>query len=214
MSSVPLAAPRMEAAHLEREEQTECAICFEDFKEGENKKTLDACKHVFHTSCISEWFDRSKKTDRLTFETTAPCPMCRKKFTLDPAPRADIPRPVRLNIPGLYRPRHAYPPVSAAHRREAFHPRPAPLPRYIPAAHRRVIAKDSIIKRIAKVIFSATGMYFGFRAGLFVFSITFGGCLLQASALKEAMLYSVLAFDCIAGILIGKKAANLFNKIL
>ena len=57
-------------------------------------------------------------------------------------------------------------------------------------------------------------MYFGYKAGLFVFSITFGGYLLQASALKTALLYSILAFDCIAGMKVGKKAADIFNKIL
>lgn len=45
---------------------TECAICLEDFVEGESCQVLPACNHIFHTNCIDHWL-----TKKLT------CPICR-----------------------------------------------------------------------------------------------------------------------------------------
>lgn len=44
-----------------------CCVCSEDFKDGEDV-TKRRCNHIFHTTCIREWFDRSGKTT---------CPECR-----------------------------------------------------------------------------------------------------------------------------------------
>lgn len=45
---------------------TECAICLEDFLEGESCQVLPFCNHIFHTNCIDHWL-----TKKLT------CPICR-----------------------------------------------------------------------------------------------------------------------------------------
>ena len=44
----------------------ECAICIEEYKQGENLKILP-CKHKFHQKCLDEWLTTSGKT----------CPLCR-----------------------------------------------------------------------------------------------------------------------------------------
>ena len=52
---------RSKAAKLQKKlkagiqfDQTECAICLDDFKDGEIK--ILPCKHVFHPACTKEWF--------------------------------------------------------------------------------------------------------------------------------------------------------------
>ncbi|KAI7876628.1 uncharacterized protein EV154DRAFT_525790 [Mucor mucedo] len=47
-------------------EHTECAICLEDYKEGESIRTLP-CKHEFHKGCIDIWLTTRKKF----------CPICK-----------------------------------------------------------------------------------------------------------------------------------------
>ena len=44
-------------------EDTTCSICQESVSAGTR---INACRHTFHTSCISEWFSLSPR-----------CPMCR-----------------------------------------------------------------------------------------------------------------------------------------
>ncbi|KAI4324006.1 hypothetical protein L6164_023573 [Bauhinia variegata] len=48
----------------------ECAICLEDFKNGESVQAFPKCNHVFHPTCINTWLLVGKFT----------CPYCR--FTL------------------------------------------------------------------------------------------------------------------------------------
>ncbi|PRQ31306.1 putative transcription factor C2H2 family [Rosa chinensis] len=45
---------------------TDCAICLEDFSEGESCQVFPMCKHVFHSNCIDHWL-----VNRST------CPICR-----------------------------------------------------------------------------------------------------------------------------------------
>uniref|UniRef100_A0A7S3CZ90 RING-type domain-containing protein n=1 Tax=Palpitomonas bilix TaxID=652834 RepID=A0A7S3CZ90_9EUKA len=47
------------------EEKRSCAICMEDYKDGEMLRTLP-CFHVFHQACIDEWANREPS-----------CPICR-----------------------------------------------------------------------------------------------------------------------------------------
>ena len=47
------------------EENRQCVICFEDFKVGEQRKTLQCC-HGFHDTCIDQWL-----------KVNASCPICR-----------------------------------------------------------------------------------------------------------------------------------------
>ena len=52
-------------------EHTECRICLEDFKSGDNVSPLPCNKrHYFHTSCIKDW------TKYKLY-----CPLCNLAFT-------------------------------------------------------------------------------------------------------------------------------------
>ena len=50
---------------------SKCTICLDKYKEGEFKRELPKCNHIFHKKCIDPWLLHSKKMD---------CPICRKKF--------------------------------------------------------------------------------------------------------------------------------------
>ncbi|RWR90361.1 RING-H2 finger protein ATL80-like protein [Cinnamomum micranthum f. kanehirae] len=43
-----------------------CAICLEDFKEGDRCQVLPSCKHMFHDRCVNAWLNKKKR-----------CPTCR-----------------------------------------------------------------------------------------------------------------------------------------
>ncbi|GFZ00106.1 hypothetical protein Acr_13g0015050 [Actinidia rufa] len=45
---------------------TGCAICLEDFKDGELCQVLPLCNHAFHSSCIRPWLINNQS-----------CPNCR-----------------------------------------------------------------------------------------------------------------------------------------
>jgi hypothetical protein len=51
-------------------EHTECAICLEEYMEGDHLRTLP-CKHEFHRSCIDNWLTEQKKW----------CPLCKHDIT-------------------------------------------------------------------------------------------------------------------------------------
>merc|ERR1719201_1528344 len=50
---------------FEQAEQQTCSICLEVYQQGEMLTAL-RCSHFFHTSCVTDWFQRSKR-----------CPLCR-----------------------------------------------------------------------------------------------------------------------------------------
>ncbi|KAK1262771.1 RING-H2 finger protein ATL80 [Acorus gramineus] len=61
-------------------ETASCAICLEDFAEGEELRVLPKCGHVFHKECIDQWV-----VTRSSF-----CPMCRVRVVereVEPAAR-------------------------------------------------------------------------------------------------------------------------------
>lgn len=59
----------VELTGLGDEEETTCSICMEDFSESrdDNIILLPDCYHLFHQSCIFEWFKRQRS-----------CPLCRR----------------------------------------------------------------------------------------------------------------------------------------
>ncbi|KAK9688927.1 hypothetical protein RND81_09G022600 [Saponaria officinalis] len=44
----------------------ECAICLDDFEEGEVCRVLVNCSHMFHSKCVDDWLTNNQK-----------CPNCR-----------------------------------------------------------------------------------------------------------------------------------------
>ncbi|CAL0329049.1 unnamed protein product [Lupinus luteus] len=50
----------------ENHEMDDCAICLEEFREGEKVKMTVYCKHVFHPQCIDTWIAKH-----------VTCPICR-----------------------------------------------------------------------------------------------------------------------------------------
>lgn len=50
----------------EEERKLECAVCLEDFEEGEKGRTLPKCGHDFHLECIDMWL-----------HSHSTCPLCR-----------------------------------------------------------------------------------------------------------------------------------------
>ncbi|CAN4096702.1 unnamed protein product [Withania somnifera] len=47
-------------------QEVTCAICLQDFIDGDSARLLPSCKHLFHTQCIDEWLI-----------THGSCPICR-----------------------------------------------------------------------------------------------------------------------------------------
>lgn len=54
-------------------EHTSCAICMEDFKEGDELKTLP-CLHMYHGHCIDSWLQRDNS-----------CPICKTPIGRPPS---------------------------------------------------------------------------------------------------------------------------------
>ena len=50
------------------DEEASCSICLEDFKLGDDS-AVTKCNHIFHKSCIEEWYDRKSS-----------CPNCRENI--------------------------------------------------------------------------------------------------------------------------------------
>uniref|UniRef100_A0A0K0FMC3 RING-type domain-containing protein n=1 Tax=Strongyloides venezuelensis TaxID=75913 RepID=A0A0K0FMC3_STRVS len=54
--------------YVKNEEPDTCAICLEDFVEGEKLRVL-YCNHVYHCKCIDPWLTKNRKV----------CPICKRK---------------------------------------------------------------------------------------------------------------------------------------
>ncbi|KAL2502858.1 RING-H2 finger protein ATL51-like [Forsythia ovata] len=46
--------------------QDVCAVCLNEFKEGDGVRVLSECTHIFHVSCIDKWLNSHHS-----------CPLCR-----------------------------------------------------------------------------------------------------------------------------------------
>jgi len=60
--------PTVELTAEQKEKNTNCSVCWEDFTEGESVKQLE-CEHCFHGPCIVPWL-----------ELHGTCPVCRKEL--------------------------------------------------------------------------------------------------------------------------------------
>ncbi|XP_057767217.1 RING-H2 finger protein ATL56-like [Salvia miltiorrhiza] len=52
---------------------SDCAICLDSFREGDNCRKIPICKHLFHSNCVDRWIGRKPN-----------CPVCRTRVDLDP----------------------------------------------------------------------------------------------------------------------------------
>jgi len=60
--------PTVELTAEQKEKNSNCSVCWEDFAEGESVKQLE-CEHCFHGPCIVPWL-----------ELHGTCPVCRKEL--------------------------------------------------------------------------------------------------------------------------------------
>lgn len=58
----------------EKDKDSSCCICLEEYKDNTYKRTL-ICNHHFHKKCIDKWF-RNCNDDDIS------CPMCRSKYEI------------------------------------------------------------------------------------------------------------------------------------
>ncbi|XP_052181867.1 RING-H2 finger protein ATL56-like [Diospyros lotus] len=52
--------------------ETDCAVCLENFKEGDWCRSLPDCRHLFHANCVDKWLTKA-----------ANCPICRARVRLN-----------------------------------------------------------------------------------------------------------------------------------
>eukprot|EP01018_Ginkgo_biloba_P023711 Gb_39486 [translate_table: standard] len=63
----------------------ECAVCLEQFQDGEKCRLIPTCKHCFHVQCADAWL--SKRSI---------CPICRTSASLVQKPREEGPKIISL----------------------------------------------------------------------------------------------------------------------
>ncbi|CAN6453521.1 unnamed protein product [Victoria cruziana] len=51
--------------------QASCAICLQDFEDGDAVRRLPQCRHIYHGACVDRWLSRRGS-----------CPMCRKEIVI------------------------------------------------------------------------------------------------------------------------------------
>lgn len=51
-------------------QDSSCSICLNDFEQGEETLLFPECKHLFHSECLTRWFDGNKQI----------CPLCKQDF--------------------------------------------------------------------------------------------------------------------------------------
>jgi hypothetical protein len=79
VDALPLTKLDNEALGKLTENQKTCNICLEDFKDGQEMRTLH-CSHAFHKECIDKWLSQ-----------VASCPICKQEIDANasavPSPR-------------------------------------------------------------------------------------------------------------------------------
>ena len=54
---------------------SDCVICMETFKNGENVRQIPSCRHIFHPDCIMKWLEAPQSLE------TQKCPMCNAEIS-------------------------------------------------------------------------------------------------------------------------------------
>jgi len=36
---------------------SECAVCFDNFENGQNVRQVPPCHHIFHSECLMKWLE-------------------------------------------------------------------------------------------------------------------------------------------------------------
>ncbi|KAJ3035981.1 hypothetical protein HDV00_003275 [Rhizophlyctis rosea] len=67
-----------------RDVQTKCAICLEDFQNGDEVRIL-LCKHEFHVACVDRWLTKRKRTCPICKQDTCPTPPSDASSSPNPA---------------------------------------------------------------------------------------------------------------------------------
>lgn len=70
-----LTVKRFSIEKLKENEAEECAICLEDYINGEKLRVLP-CRHDFHTYCVDAWLTTQKKFVSYLIEKETPLFMC------------------------------------------------------------------------------------------------------------------------------------------
>ncbi|KAJ6794274.1 RING-H2 finger protein ATL3-like [Iris pallida] len=89
-----LAVEVFSAGDGDAEEEADCAVCINEFDEGEKVRVLPRCGHRFHVDCIDMWFC-----------SHSTCPLCRcavEAVTSPPAPAVQpdlLPDPAVSELP-------------------------------------------------------------------------------------------------------------------
>lgn len=62
--------------------EQQCAICFEDYVEGDDLRVLPSCKHLFHLTCIDRWaYSAATQQQQPGKAPRNPsCPLCNVKI--------------------------------------------------------------------------------------------------------------------------------------
>lgn len=85
--SIPVFKFKKSNAENESKDSCECAVCLNEFVEGEKLRAIPNCCHVFHIDCIDIWL-----------QNNANCPLCRTSIS---AARPDVRIPIdRIIRPG------------------------------------------------------------------------------------------------------------------
>jgi hypothetical protein len=96
---------------LEQDLDTTCTVCQETMRQGELVRTLTACSHQFHRSCIDNWLLRESVV----------CPTCRHDVR-EPARRPGQPSPVLMAQTGSAQLSHQQPVNGLINSRRAREP--------------------------------------------------------------------------------------------
>nr|GLL18367.1 E3 ubiquitin-protein ligase RING1-like [Ipomoea trifida] len=71
---------------------TDCSVCLNEFRDGENLRLLPKCSHAFHVACIDTWL-RAHTNCPLIQESGTVSSALRRSFSIDSSMAANFPNP-------------------------------------------------------------------------------------------------------------------------